>query len=74
MEAEALKWEFRRKLAIRYRLSPMTVKNARSKTLCIALLIWSVLVLNLGSNYSLRRTVKITAPRLKDALVKAGAD
>ena len=64
---------FRRKLAIRHRLSSMTVKDARSETLRIALLIWSVLVLNLGSDYGLRRTVKITAPRLKDA-VKARTD
>jgi hypothetical protein len=33
----------------------------------------AVLVLNLGSDYGLRRAV-ITAPRLKDALVKARAD
>lgn len=63
-----------RKLAIRHRLSSMTVKDARSEILRIALLIWSVLVLNLGSDYGLRRTVKITALRLKDALVKERAD
>ena len=62
---------FRRKLAIRHRLSSMMVKGAHSETLRITILTWSVLVLNLGSNYGLHRTVKITAPRLKDALVKA---
>jgi hypothetical protein len=53
---------FRRKLAIRHRLSSMTAKDTRSETLRIALLIWLVLVLNVGSDYGLRCTAKITAP------------
>jgi hypothetical protein len=46
---------FRRKLAIRHRLSSMMVKHARSEALRITLLIWLVLVLNLGLDYGLRR-------------------
>lgn len=74
MEVKALKWEYRRKLAIRHRLSCLNPGDARSESLRIALLVWSVLVLNLGSDYGLRRTVKVTAPRLRDALMKARVD
>jgi hypothetical protein len=74
MEVKALKWEYRRKLAIRHRLSSIAPGDARSESLRITLLVWSVLVLNLGSNYGIRRTVKVTAPRLKDALMKVRAN
>lgn len=74
METKVLKWEYRRKLAIRHRLSSFTTEDARADSLRIAWLVWSVLVLNLGSDYGVRRTVKVTAPRLKDALTKARTD
>jgi hypothetical protein len=74
MEFEALKWEFRRKVVIRHRLSSITQGDARSEALRIALLLWQMLVLNLGSDYDCWRSTKVIAPRLRNALVKARAD
>ncbi len=74
MDPRALKWGLRQNMALRHRLSSFHEPDARADAFRVALLVWAVMVLNLGSNYAFRRTIKVATPRLKVILEKASAD
>lgn len=73
-DPRALRFGFRLNMAIRHRLSSFHELDIRAEALRIALLVWAVMVLNLGSNYAFRRTIKVATPRLKDTILKARAE
>ena len=70
-DANVVGWSTRRRLAIRHRLCSYSEEDPRSEALRIALLIWAVDVLTLGSQYGALRTIRVVAPRLRCTLERA---